>query len=169
MIEDEKSLIAVDEFRKLFFMYFKGESKANLIYEKLLPHIIVWNVGDKVFNSPTEMDSSDQLIEGEKMVSIRKLSEFIDSFNFFPVKVNKIHFKNVSKDMTYVMTSNTKSDLAAKDETKKWQEKNFEEQRLIKLLSLISYKLHERFRNLREAFRYIDTDHSQSISINEFA
>ena len=40
---------------------------------------------------------------------------------------------------------------------------------MIKLLSLISGKIHERFRNLREAFRYIDTDHSQSISINEFA
>ena len=34
---------------------------------------------------------------------------------------------------------------------------------------MVSAKIHERFRNLREAFRYIDTDHSQSISINEFA
>lgn len=39
----------------------------------------------------------------------------------------------------------------------------------MKLLGLVSYKIHERFKNLREAFRYIDTDHSQSISINEFA
>ena len=103
------------------------------------------------------------------MVSIRKLTEFIDSFNFYPVKVNKILYKNRSKDMTYVMTSNTKGSLADADIGKKWQEKDQEEQRLMKLLALVSYKLHERFRNLREAFRYIDTDHSQSISINEFA
>ena len=40
---------------------------------------------------------------------------------------------------------------------------------MLKLLSLVSFKIYQRFRNLREAFRYIDTDHSQSISINEFA
>ena len=34
---------------------------------------------------------------------------------------------------------------------------------------MVSNKLSERFRNLREAFRYIDTDHSSSISLNEFA
>lgn len=115
MIDDEKSLISVEEFRKMFFMYFKGEYKAQMLYEKLSPHICVWNIGDKVFNSQSEMTNSDQLIEAEKMVSIRKLTEFIDSFNFYPVKVNKIHYKNVSKDMTYVMTSNTKSSLADED------------------------------------------------------
>lgn len=169
MIEDEKSLISVDEFRKMFFTYFKGEFKAKLLYEKLLPHIIVWNIGDMVFNSPSEMTNSEQLIEAEKMVSVRRLTQFIDSFNFYPVKVNKIHFKNSSSDMTYVMTSNTKGSLAEKGAEKMWQDKNSEEKRLMKLLALVSYKLHERFRNLREAFRYIDTDHSQSISINEFA
>ena len=37
MIEDEKALIQVDEFRKIFFTFFKGEVKASIIYEKLLP------------------------------------------------------------------------------------------------------------------------------------
>ena len=41
MIEDEKSLIQIDDFRKLFFTYFKGETKASLLYEKLLPFITV--------------------------------------------------------------------------------------------------------------------------------
>jgi len=50
--------------------------------------------------------------------------------------------------------------LTDKDPTSKWQDKNDEEKRLIKLLSLVSFKLSERFKNLREAFRYIDTDHS---------
>ena len=42
MIADEKSLISVDEFRKLFFTYFKGEEKCNTIYEKLLSCIQVY-------------------------------------------------------------------------------------------------------------------------------
>lgn len=40
------------------------------------------------------------------MVSIRKLSMFIDGFNFSPVKVGNIHFKNGSTEMTYIMSSN---------------------------------------------------------------
>ena len=71
--------------------------------------------------------------------------------------------------MTYIMTSNTKGSLAAKDNSQLWQDKSDDEKTLLKLLSLVSYKIHERFTNLRTAFRYIDTDHSQSISINEFA
>lgn len=72
--------------------------------------------------------------------------------------------------MTHIMTSNTKGSLAAKNPLAiAWQDKSDDEKRLIKLLSLVSFKINERFRNLREAFRYIDTDHSQSISINEFA
>ena len=40
---------------------------------------------------------------------------------------------------------------------------------MIKLLSLVSNKINERFTNLKSCFRYLDTNHSQSISINEFA
>jgi Ca2+-binding EF-hand superfamily protein len=38
-----------------------------------------------------------------------------------------------------------------------------------KILSLISYKIHERFQNLLSAFRYMDGDHQLSLSLNEFA
>ena len=71
--------------------------------------------------------------------------------------------------MTYIMTSNAKGSLAESGTQALWQQKSEEEKRLLKLLSLVSFKINERFRNLREAFRYIDTDHSQSISINEFS
>ena len=171
MIDDEKSLISIDEFRKMFFTYFKSESKAqtNVMFEKLLPYVSVLNIGDNIYNVVNEIREEDKVAEPEKMVSIQKLSTFIDSFNFAAVKVNKIRSKNASNEMTYVMTSNTKSDLANKDTMPAWQDKSDEEKRLIKLLSLVSYKLYERFGTLREAFRYIDTDHSQSISINEFA
>ena len=37
------------------------------------------------------------------------------------------------------------------------------------LLSLVSSKMNERFPNLRECFRYLDTDHSHSLTLNEFA
>lgn len=40
---------------------------------------------------------------------------------------------------------------------------------MIKLLSLVSNKINERFVNLKACFRYLDTNHSQSISLNEFA
>ena len=33
MIDDEKSLISIEEFKKIFFTYFKGEAKASGIYE----------------------------------------------------------------------------------------------------------------------------------------
>jgi len=104
------------------------------------------------------------------MISIQKLSQFIDGFNFSAVKVHTLLYKNASNEMTHIMTSNTKGNLFQKDKSLvDWQDKSDEEKRLIKLLSLVSFKINERFKNLREAFRYIDTDHSQSISINEFA
>ena len=46
------------------------------------------------------------------MISIQKLSKFIDGFNFAPVKVHKIHHKNESNEMTHIMTSNTKGKLS---------------------------------------------------------
>ena len=41
MIEDEKGLVSIDTFRKMFFTYFKGERQANLIYEMLQPAVCV--------------------------------------------------------------------------------------------------------------------------------
>jgi len=105
MIEDEKSLISVDEFRKMFFTFFKGEYKAMMIYEKVLPFVTVWNVGENVYDAESQIPESETP-EAERMVSVQKLTIFIDSFNFFPVKVDKIHFKNTSQEMTHVMTSN---------------------------------------------------------------
>lgn len=167
MIEDEKALIQVDEFRKIFFTFFKGEVKASIIYEKLLPQIVVWLSLDDEETVYTEAHNAPQ--NSKKMVSIQKLSLFIDGFNFSPVKVGQIHFKNGSTEMTYIMSSNEKGSLAEKSKNPQWHERNTDEKHLLKLLTLVSSKINERFRNMREAFRYIDTDHSQSISINEFA
>ena len=61
------------------------------------------------------------------MVSIQKLSTFIDSFNFSPINVAHINYKNDSNEMTYVMTSNGKGSLAEKDERPQWQDKSKDE------------------------------------------
>ena len=113
MIEDEKALIQVDEFRRIFFPFFKGEVKASIIYEKLLPQIVVWLSLDDEETVYTEAHNAPQ--NSKKMVSIQKLSLFIDGFNFSPVKVSDIHYKNDSEEMTYIMTSNTKGNLADQD------------------------------------------------------
>jgi Ca2+-binding EF-hand superfamily protein len=47
--------------------------------------------------------------------------------------------------------------------------RNVEEAHMLRLLSLVSDKIRERFINLKTCFRFLDTNHSQSISINEFA
>ena len=59
LITDEKSLIQIEDFKKMFFMYFKAEGKAHIIYEKMLPYVTVWNIGDKVFNDQREMTHTD--------------------------------------------------------------------------------------------------------------
>lgn len=87
MIEDEKSLISIEEFRRLFFTYFKSENKAGIIYEKMLPFITAWNFRDAVYDDVTQIAEEDRA-EAEKMVSAQKLTIFIDSFNFYPVKVD---------------------------------------------------------------------------------
>lgn len=107
MIESETSLIRMDEFRKIFFTYFKGEAKANLVYEKLLPFITVID-SDAESMSYASIDAE----HAGYMVSIQKLTKFIDSFNFSPINVAHINYKNDSNEMTYVMTSNVKGSLA---------------------------------------------------------
>jgi Ca2+-binding EF-hand superfamily protein len=51
----------------------------------------------------------------------------------------------------------------------RFKEKTEEELHLIKLLTIVSDKIRERFKDIKQCFRFLDTNHSQSISINEFA
>ena len=46
LIEDEKSLIGIPEYKRMFQMYFKAEKKAAIIYDKMLPFITVYEVND---------------------------------------------------------------------------------------------------------------------------
>ena len=111
LIDDERSLISVSEFKKLFYMYFKGESKSAKIYEKLLPFIICYLVGEEVRETePAEVEGVRPPFE--TMISIQKLSKFIDIFNYYPIHVHTIRKKNDSNELTFIMNSNTRGSLA---------------------------------------------------------
>jgi hypothetical protein len=159
MIDDERSLIPIPEFKTLFFTYFKDVKKSTKIYEKLLLFITVYVVNGEVMDEPNG--------NSDAYVSIQKLSKFIDIFNYYPIYVNTLRSKNSSDELTYIMTSNTRGSLAKQEEN--FKRKGEDEKHLFNLLMLVSEKLHERFKGLREAFRFLDTNHSQSISLNEFA
>ena len=76
--------------------------------------------------------------------------------------------------MTYVMSSGVHGTKNERGEfvvynNQETDKKTDEETHMLKLLSLVSDKIRERFVNLKACFRFLDTNHSQSISINEFA
>ena len=41
LIDNEESLISGEEFKKLFFTYFRGEPKVDKLYNSILPFIAV--------------------------------------------------------------------------------------------------------------------------------
>ena len=97
------------------------------------------------------------------MVSVNKLSAFIDFFNFLPFKIKKT--KNNSKDIYYVMSSNQKGEATYEKETKQDEEKAV----FTEMLSMISSKINERFNSINAAFRFFDSDYDQNINFNDFA
>jgi len=78
------------------------------------------------------------------------LTQFIDLFNFYPVKVGKLRYKNDSNEVTYVMNSGLKGSKNERGEIvlPKAPPKTIEEKKLIKLLALVSDKMNERFKSL---------------------
>ena len=55
-----------------------------------------------------KIDSTDsKATESNKFVRIHLLTQFIDLFNFYPVKVGKLRYKNDSNEFTYIMNSGT--------------------------------------------------------------
>ena len=85
--------------------------------------------------------------------------------------MNKLKHKNDSNEVTYCMNSGIKGTLNERGEVikPKLEPKTADEQYLQNLLKLVSSKMYERFPTLQKCFRYLDTDHSHSLTINEFA
>lgn len=66
------------------------------------------------------------------MISIQKLAKFIDVFNYYPIHVNSLKSKNASDELTFVMTSNTRSSFVKNSDQIKG--KSEDEKYLFKLL-----------------------------------
>ena len=63
-------MISIEEFRNLYFTYFKGEEKAHQIYNMLLPYLTVWSYGDQVFSCESEIADENVRTAAEKFVSV---------------------------------------------------------------------------------------------------
>lgn len=87
LIEDEKGLVQPEVFKKMFFTFFKGEKSAYQIFEMLQPIVTEYydEQNDKILD-PDDPKAN----ENNKVVQIQKLTQFIDMFNFYPIKVNKL-------------------------------------------------------------------------------
>jgi hypothetical protein len=99
-IQDERGLVDSVTFRKMFFTYFKNEKYGHNIYEMLWP----------VIKEHWDHDSDQAIPENDprankqnEVVRIERLTSFIDLFNYYPVKLNKLRYKNDSNELTYVL------------------------------------------------------------------
>lgn len=100
-IEDERGLMKFSDFKKMFYTAFRHSSDYNkkTVIEMLLPLIETSWSGTESQN----VDDSPNC----KYVSIGKLSQFIDFYNFAPVLVSSIRHKNdTSGDLSLFMGKN---------------------------------------------------------------
>lgn len=174
-IEDERGLMKVDDFKKMFFTAYGRVSMKNktIVYNMLLPTIMadmdqLEPRKSKLFKEkrPTPMANISSF------VSIGKLSRFIDFFNYVPVKVNEWHHKNESsEDLALYMgkTTTSSANYAEHYSDAELAEIKKEGNEFKRLLALVSGKIYERFKDIVQAFRYFDTDHQLSLTLNEFA
>lgn len=112
MISDEKGLLDVKTFEYLFSMYFKAEKNKDKIIRELMPIITVEvekdSNGDLQVKKEQPEVTKYNFNAKNRMVVIQKLTQFIDLFNYFPLKVNKMRQKNDSNELQYIMSSNKK-------------------------------------------------------------
>jgi hypothetical protein len=141
----------------MFFTSFGriDDDKKKIIFDMLLPIIET----DKPIQSKSSAEFGDKTISD--YVSIAKLSSFIDFFNYFPFMIQDIKHKNdTSEDMyLYMGATATKKISLEHLNDEEMNQLKFDTQQLKKLLALISFKINERFKNLKNAFRYFDNDH----------
>lgn len=154
----------------MYYTFFKGERFAYQVYEMLAP--VVTEHYDTEKNEVIE-EGDPRCSEQNKFVLVNKLTQFIDMFNFYPIKVGSLRIKNDSNELTFVMNSGmkgTKNERGERLALNSPFEKESEEQKYLKrLLSIVSDKIRERFSNLQTCFRFLDTDKSQELTLNEFA
>lgn len=132
---------------------------------------MLWPCIREYYNFKTDSPTTNQDPNRTEIARIVVLTAFIDLFNYYPLRVCKIRYKNDSNELTYIMNSNTRGTKNERGEVMmpKPEPKTEKERHLYSLLQLVSDKIRERFVNLKACFRYLDTNHTQSISLNEWA
>jgi Ca2+-binding EF-hand superfamily protein len=91
---------------------------------------------------------------------VSKFSEIVELYNFFPIKVTKD--RNKSNEIYYQMLSNKKSVLA------KAPSNHTKDVYLEKLMSILYWKVTERFSKLADAFVFFDVSNDGLLSFQEF-
>lgn len=169
-IEDERGHMLKTDFKRMLFTAFKGidDDRKKLLFDMLCP-LISAESEECVLQGDRDEMMSDACSE---YVSIGKLSSFIDFYNYVPMMYSSIKHKNESSTDLYLYMGKPAKDA----DSSKW---SLNEQDLVRIeqeraqfkriMSLITVKIHERFKNLLAAFRYFDSDHQLSLTLNEFA
>ena len=142
MIEDEAGHVSPEVFKRMFFTFFKGQHSAYQVYEMLAPI-----VSEHYVDGHPVPEHDPRANDSNKVVVIQKLTMFIDMFNFYPLKVHKVRYKNDSDGLTYVMTSGTQGTKNEMGEyvLRKEVQRSEEEKYIRKLLTVVSDKIRERF------------------------
>lgn len=69
---------------------------------------MLWPVIREYFNFNTGTSTTASDPNGKEIARITVLTAFIDLFNYYPLRVCNIRYKNDSNELTFVMNSNTK-------------------------------------------------------------
>ena len=103
---------------------------------------------------------------GEK-VDKSKLFSLIDFYQYFPFYIQKD--KNASKEMYYVLSSNTKGTYDAKNGLNQNNLNKLEVDKELKnTLEYIHDKIKEKYPKMAQAYRFFDVDHKTAITKEEF-
>jgi len=69
---------------------------------------MLWPCICEYFNFQTDKPTTKDDPNGREIARITALTSFIDLFNYYPLRVCNIRYKNDSNELTYVMNSNTR-------------------------------------------------------------
>lgn len=114
-------------------------------------------IEDKILHFVTTKD-------GEK-IDKNRLFTLIDFYQYYPVYVQRD--RNFSKEMYYVMSSNTDGGYNWK-EGKHSSNTNKQPNEMIYLLEYINDKIKEKYPKMAQAYRFFDTCHKSAIDLKEF-
>lgn len=105
-IEDEKGLMSKQDFKTMFYTSFGRSNASNkgVVYQMLLPII---QAQEEDFEAGGVKISGNSFSD---FVSIAKLGNFIDFFNYFPFMMSCIKHKNDSSGDLYLYMGKPKLD-----------------------------------------------------------